>query len=63
MVRFNDKIYEFEEIEQKVLAGEIEEDKEFIIEALRSCFFTEDGMTTIWRLIPEALSGRMCWTP
>lgn len=47
MVRFNDKIYEFEEIERKVLAGEIEEDKEFIIEALRSCFFTEDGMTTV----------------
>lgn len=47
MVRFNDKLYKFEEIEQKVLAGEIEEDKEFIIEALRSCFFTEDGMTTV----------------
>lgn len=47
MVTFKDRVYKFEEIEQKVLEGNIEDDKEFIIEALRSCFFTEDGMTVV----------------
>ena len=47
MITFKNKVYEFEEIEQKVLSGDIAEVKEFIIEALRSCFFTEDGMTVV----------------
>lgn len=47
MVTFKDRVYTFEEIEKKVRDGDIEEEKEFIIEALRSCFFTEDGMTLV----------------
>ena len=47
MITFKDRVYSFEEIEEKVLAGEIDNDKDFIIEALRSCFYTEDGMTVV----------------
>lgn len=47
MVTFKDRVYTFKEIEKKVRDGDIEEEKEFIIEALRSCFFTEDGMTLV----------------
>ena len=47
MITFKDRVYSFEEIEEKVLAGEIDNDKDFIIEALHSCFYTEDGMTVV----------------
>lgn len=47
MITFKDKVYEFDEIEKKIRNGDIENDKEFIIEALRSCFFTQDGMTVV----------------
>lgn len=47
MVTFKDKLYTFEEIEEKVKSGNIGDDKDFIVEALRSCFFTEDGMTVV----------------
>lgn len=47
MITFKDKAYEFDEIEKKVRRGDIENDKDFIIEALRSCFFTQDGMTVV----------------
>lgn len=47
MITFKDRTYEFEEIEKKILDDDIEADKDFIIEALRSCFFTQDGMTVV----------------
>lgn len=47
MITFKDRTYEFEEIEKKILSGDIEGDQDFIIEALRSCFFTQDGMTIV----------------
>ncbi len=47
MILFKDKEYNFEDIEQKILKDDFEEEKEFIIEALRSCFFTEDGLTVV----------------
>ena len=47
MVNFKGKHYEFDEIKEKVISGDICEDKDFIIEALRACFFTEDGTTLV----------------
>lgn len=47
MVNFKGRHYEFEEIKEKVISGDIGEDKDFIIEALRMCFFTEDGTTLV----------------
>ena len=47
MVNFKGRHYEFDEIKEKVISGDISEDKDFIIEALRACFFTEDGTTLV----------------
>ena len=47
MITYKDRVYTFEEIERKILDGNIDEDKDFIIEVLYSCFFTEDGMTVV----------------
>ena len=47
MVNFKGRHYEFEEIKEKVISGDIDEEKDFIIEALRMCFFTEDGTTLV----------------
>lgn len=47
MITFKNKQYEFDDIEEKIRNGKLEGEKEFIIEALRSCFFTEDGLTVV----------------
>ena len=47
MITFRGKEYKFEEIEEKIINDELDDVKEFIIEALRLCFFTEEGMTVV----------------
>lgn len=47
MITYKEKKYSFEEIEKKILEDDFTEEKEFIIEAIRSCFFTEDGLTVV----------------
>lgn len=47
MITFKGREYSFQEIESKILRNDFEEEKEFIIEAIRSCFFTEDGLTVV----------------
>lgn len=47
MIIFKGREYSFEEIERKILSDNFEEEKEFIIEMIRSCFFTEDGLTVV----------------
>lgn len=46
MLMFEDKAYDFEEIEGKIQNGAIDDkDKRFMIEALRAIFFADDGVT------------------
>ena len=47
MITFRGKEYKFEEIEEKILNDDLDDVKEFIIEALRSCFFTDEGLTVV----------------
>ncbi|MDD6191295.1 MAG: sigma 54-interacting transcriptional regulator [Firmicutes bacterium] len=47
MITYKDKVYTFQEIKDKIERNDIEDEKEFIIEAMRSCFFTEDGTTIV----------------
>lgn len=46
MVNFKGRHYEFDEIREKVISGDISEDKDFIIEALRACFSRK--MEQLW---------------
>jgi len=46
MIYFEDKEYNFEEIQKKILNNEIDDrDKRFVIESLRAIFYTDDGIT------------------
>lgn len=48
MITFKDRTYRFDEIESRIKTGKMDqEDIEFLLEALRSCFFTEDGITMV----------------
>ena len=46
MIMFEDRAYDFEEIERKIQNNAIDDkDKRFMIEALRAVFFADDGIT------------------
>ena len=46
MIMFEDRAYDFEEIERKIQNNTIDDkDKRFMIEALRAVFFADDGIT------------------
>jgi len=46
MIMFEDKVYDFEEIEKKIQNNVIDDrDKRFMIEALRAIFYADDGVT------------------
>lgn len=47
MITYKDREYTFNEIKEKIEKGNIEDDKDFIIDAMRLCFFTEDGNTIV----------------
>lgn len=48
MIYFENQVFEFKEIKHKILNGNISEtDKRFLIDALRTIFFGDDGVTVV----------------